>query len=118
MEPLKLDPALFFAALADPTRLRLLQMLACQPEGGAMCVNALALRLGVSQPAVSQHLQVLRNVGLVYPIRRGVRVHYYLDRKRLLAWQQLTQGLFAATDGTCERACDATIKVTPAGAPQ
>ena len=113
MDSVKLEPASFFAALADPTRLRLLHILARQPAGFAMCVNALAMRLGVSQPAVSQHLQVLRSVGLVYPVRRGMRVHYYLDRERLLSWQHLVQELFAAAGDEREGECDAMNRVTP-----
>lgn len=77
------DPALLFAAFADPTRLHLIRILACQPEGQALCVKGLAVRLEISQPAVSQHLRVLRQVGLVHPVRRGRRVHYYLDRERI-----------------------------------
>ena len=68
-----------FAALADPTRLRLLQLLLRQSETKALCVNALARLLGVSQPAVSQHLRVLRDVGLVRGERIGVRVHYRVE---------------------------------------
>ncbi len=83
------DPTLFFAALADPTRLRLLQILARQPEERPLCVCALAARLGVSQPAVSQHLRVLRSLGLVQAVRQGPRVHYYLDAPRFEEWRQL-----------------------------
>ena len=89
MDPGTRDPVPFLAALADPTRLRLIQMLAHQPAERALCVNALAARLGVSQPAVSQHLRVLRNLGLVRPERRGARVHYLLDRERFAAWRRL-----------------------------
>jgi ArsR family transcriptional regulator len=85
------DPTLFFAALADPTRLRLVQILARQPDDGPLCVGALAVRLGVSQPAVSQHLRVLRNLGLVQADRRGVRVHYFLDVSRFLEWRHLVE---------------------------
>ncbi len=70
-------------ALADPTRLRLIRLLSQQEAGNALCVNALARRLGVSQPAVSQHLRVLRALGLVQGERRGYRVHYFLDSARL-----------------------------------
>jgi ArsR family transcriptional regulator, arsenate/arsenite/antimonite-responsive transcriptional repressor len=93
MDSVKLEPASFFAALADPTRLRLVRILASQPSDSALCVNALAMRLGISQPAVSQHLQVLRSVGLVYPVRRGPRVHYYLNRERLLLGQSFLREL-------------------------
>ncbi len=86
-----LDPTLFFAALADPTRLRLLQILAGQPEDRPLCVNALASRLGVSQPAVSQHLRVLRSLGLVQAERRGPRVHYFVDGPHFLQWRRLVE---------------------------
>jgi DNA-binding transcriptional ArsR family regulator len=72
-----------FKALSDPTRLRLVKLLNnCQPdvcEGGALCVNALAHRLGVTQSAVSQHLRILRQAGLVSGARRGSFMHYSLD---------------------------------------
>jgi ArsR family transcriptional regulator len=70
-----------FKALSDPTRLRLVKLLSA--SGGALCVNALADRLEVSQSAVSQHLRVLRQAGLVRGERRGYYVHYSLDSDRL-----------------------------------
>jgi len=75
-----------FKALSDPTRLRLVKLLSeCSPGEcqGALCVNALAHRLGVTQSAVSQHLRVLRQAGLVNGERHGHFVHYSLDRDRL-----------------------------------
>ncbi len=72
-----------FKALSDPTRLKLVKLLNdCKPgicEGGALCVNALAHQLGVTQSAVSQHLRVLRQAGLVNGARRGSFMHYALD---------------------------------------
>ena len=70
-----------FKALSDPTRLRLVKLLS--PSGGALCVNALAHRLEVSQSAVSQHLRVLRQAGLVRGDRSGNRVHYSLDSDKV-----------------------------------
>jgi len=70
-----------FKALSDPTRLRLVKLLG--EHGGALCVNALAHRLEVTQSAVSQHLRVLRQAGLVNGQRHGYFVHYSLDRDRL-----------------------------------
>ncbi len=78
-----------FKALSDPTRLRLIQLLAQQESGSALCVMALADRLEVSQPAVSQHLRVLRNLGLVRSERRGFRVHYFLDEDQLAKWREI-----------------------------
>ena len=74
-----------FKALSDPTRLRLVKLLnECEPgicKGGPLCVNALANRLGVTQSAVSQHLRVLRQAGLVRGERKGSFMHYALDPK-------------------------------------
>ena len=66
-----------FKALSDPTRMRLVKLL--RESGGALCVNALAHKLGVTQSAVSQHLRVLRQAGLVDGERCGHFVHYSLD---------------------------------------
>jgi DNA-binding transcriptional ArsR family regulator len=74
-----------FKALSDPTRLRLVKLLS--EHRGALCVNALARRLGVTQSAVSQHLRVLRQAGLVQGDRRGYHVHYSLDQDRLAEYK-------------------------------
>ena len=72
-----------FKALSDPTRLRLIKLLSdCQEgicSGGPLCVNALAHQLGVTQSAVSQHLRILRQAGLVRGARNGAFMHYALD---------------------------------------
>ena len=70
-----------FKALSDPTRLRLVRLLA--EHQGSLCVNALAHRLEVSQSAVSQHLRVLRQARLVEGERQGYHVHYALNPERL-----------------------------------
>jgi DNA-binding transcriptional ArsR family regulator len=67
-----------FKALSDPTRLRLIKSLT--RNEGALCVNALSHMLGVTQSAVSQHLRVLRQAGLVRGERRGYYVHYELEK--------------------------------------
>jgi DNA-binding transcriptional ArsR family regulator len=83
------DLSLFFSTLSDPTRLKLFQLLCRQQEPDALCVNALAYILGVSQSAVSQHLRVLRSAGLVRGERKGYRVHYFVNRKALENYQKL-----------------------------
>jgi ArsR family transcriptional regulator len=77
-----------FGVLADPTRLKLLRLLARQRQPNALCVNALAYRLGITQSAVSQHLRVLKSVGLVKGERRGYRIHYFLNQETLIQAQQ------------------------------
>ena len=80
--------ARLFKALSDETRLRLLKLLADRGPEGALCVGALAGKLGVTQSAVSQHLAVLRSAGLVVDERRGYFVHYRLNRASLGRWRQ------------------------------
>jgi DNA-binding transcriptional ArsR family regulator len=62
-------------ALAEPTRLAIFELLAEQP----LPVGELASRLPVSRPAVSQHLKVLKSVGLVVDQPVGTRRLYQID---------------------------------------
>jgi ArsR family transcriptional regulator len=64
-----------FAALGDPTRLRIVAALA----GGELCVCDLAATVGQTESAVSHHLRLLRSLGLVRPRRDGRLVYYTLD---------------------------------------
>ncbi|WP_319523855.1 metalloregulator ArsR/SmtB family transcription factor [uncultured Desulfosarcina sp.] len=62
-------------ALADENRLKIIQMFI----NGDLCVGALARHLGISKPAVSQHLRVLREAGLVKGEKRGYWTHYRVE---------------------------------------
>jgi len=73
------DLAKVFRALSDPTRLCIVNELSRH----VLCVGALADRLGVTHSAVSQHLRVLREAGLVRGAKRGYWVHYSLDRRQI-----------------------------------
>ena len=68
------------SALADPTRILALYLLAEQPY----TVNELTSRLGVTQPTTSRHLKILRDRGLVQATRRGQTVEYSLRDTRLI----------------------------------
>ena len=69
-----------FAALADPTRFRLLELLG---ERGAASATALAQEVPVSRVAVVKHLQVLDRAGLVEGRRRGREVRFAARPERL-----------------------------------
>jgi len=73
------EQAAVFAALGDPTRLKLMRHLCHECHGQAVCVNYLAAVLGISSSAVSQHLKVLKAAGLVKGERRGYHVHYSIN---------------------------------------
>ncbi|MGH2690029.1 MAG: ArsR/SmtB family transcription factor [Actinomycetota bacterium] len=79
-EPEAGELARAFAALADPVRLRLLSLIAAQPE---VCACELVGPIGRSQPTVSHHLRVLYEAGLVERERRGTWVWYRTVRSRL-----------------------------------
>ena len=64
-----------FAALADPTRRAVFERVAAEPR----TVGALAAELPVSRPAVSQHLKVLKDAGLVTDEARGTSRIYRID---------------------------------------
>jgi DNA-binding transcriptional ArsR family regulator len=64
-----------WTALGDPTRRAIFERLADRPRA----VGELALELPVSRPAVSQHLKVLKDAGLVVDQRAGNRRIYQLD---------------------------------------
>ena len=64
-----------FKALGDPTRIRILRMLA---QNGEMCVCKIMEELSMTQPAVSHHLSKLKNAGLVHHRKEGQWVHYSL----------------------------------------
>ncbi|CAN5131143.1 metalloregulator ArsR/SmtB family transcription factor [soil metagenome] len=66
-------PEILFRALADPTRRAIFERL-CQD--GEQTVVAITARAGVSQPAVSKHLGVLRAAGLVQDRPEGRVTHY------------------------------------------
>jgi DNA-binding transcriptional ArsR family regulator len=64
-----------FAALADPTRQRIIELLATREHGA----GELARRFDMTAPAVSQHLRLLREAGLVRVRREAQRRIYTLD---------------------------------------
>ncbi|CAM5180061.1 ArsR family transcriptional regulator [Bosea thiooxidans] len=68
-----------FRALADPTRRAIFEKLAT----GAMNASALREGMAISQPAMSQHLSVLRGAGLVREERQGRFVNYEVDPEGL-----------------------------------
>ncbi len=74
--------AALLKAVADPTRLRLLSLVAAH-EGQEACVCDLTEPVGLSQPTVSHHLKVLVDAGLLTRDKRGVWAYYRLVPQRL-----------------------------------
>ncbi len=87
-----------YKALADETRLRILGLVAERPHNGRQLADA----LGITQPAVSHHVERLRRVGLLRELREGKERVYGLNRERLssLAREQLAQTRIEVEDDT------------------
>lgn len=78
-----MSPVDQFAALADPTRCRVVELL----SGKARPVHELAAVFDISRPAISRHLRVLKEAGLVKEEKRGRENVYALQRARLKPMQ-------------------------------
>ena len=79
-----------FNALGDPTRRRLFERI-CQ---GPCTVTELVATVSVSQPAVSQHLKVLREAQLVRVMKQGQRRIYQLNPEGLEEMRRYMEGLW------------------------
>jgi DNA-binding transcriptional ArsR family regulator len=82
------SPALIFRTLADPTRRSLFERL-CRE--GEQTVGALTAQAGISQPAVSKHLGILKQAGLVNDRHEGRQTHYSAQLKALAPLVDWTQ---------------------------
>ena len=82
-----------FAALADPTRCKIFERLA----KGPLPVGKLAAGLPVSRPAVSQHLRVLENAGLVRHEELGARHLYRVDPQGVKAMRDYLDRFWSLT---------------------
>jgi DNA-binding transcriptional ArsR family regulator len=85
------EPARFLKVLAVGTRLRIMQVL----KGRVLCVGELASHLDVTQGAVSQHLRVMRDAGLVIGEKRGYYVHYRLNEQTFGTWRKQIDQILA-----------------------
>ena len=104
-----------FAALADPTRRRIVEMLA----GGELSSGEIAGKFEVSAPAVSQHLKVLREAKLVRVRVAAQRRIYGLDPAgldELDAWLTRTRRFWAGRLDALERHLEAETKGNEEGA--
>ena len=79
------DISALLKAVADPTRLQILALIA-KSDNQEACVCNLAEPIKLSQPTVSHHLKKLSEVGLIDRERRGTWVWYSLNKER---WSQI-----------------------------
>jgi ArsR family transcriptional regulator len=113
-----------FAALADPTRLRLLNLMA----GREVCVCNFVEILGQGQPKISRHLAYLRRAGLVAARREGKWMHYSICPPDDAAAASILAAVLASFGGDQQMQADLALLdragcvpqelVVPVGAPR
>jgi ArsR family transcriptional regulator len=90
-----------FKALGDPTRLRIIRMLASKMESN-LSVSDLAKKLGITQPSASQHIKVLKNVGILESSRDGYYIYYNVNVDVLKEYKKNIDPLFEMAFTKCE----------------
>ena len=83
-----------YRALADPNRLRILELLRNMKH--PLCVNAIANKIGITQSAVSQHLKILRQQGLVGVKKEGYYKHYSVNVDSLESKRRLRESVLGS----------------------
>lgn len=96
-----------YRALGDQKRLRIIKMLASNMSE-VFCVSDLAQQLDISQPAVSQHLRILKSIGILDENRRGFRVYYTINAEVMNTYQKEIDDMFKKAYEKCtyDYSCD------------
>ncbi|MCB5181929.1 ArsR/SmtB family transcription factor [Streptomyces antimicrobicus] len=89
--------AAWFKALSDPTRIRLLHLLAA--EARPMSVGELVERVPIGQSTVSHHLRTLADVRFVLPEKQGTSTRYAVNRTCLTVFPEAVRAILGEEDG-------------------
>jgi DNA-binding transcriptional ArsR family regulator len=68
-------------AISDPIRMKIIFLIGCQ---GKLNVTEISSKFSISRPAISHHLKVLKNFGLLHCERSGKEIFYYLNKQKLV----------------------------------
>lgn len=101
-----MDPIYALHIITDPTRYQILKLLMERHY----CVRAISKKLGISEPAVSQQMNVLKETGIVSGIKKGYYMHYlvHVDFLKQIS-EQFTQeinSVNAAENSAVECICE------------
>ena len=100
-EKLGIRMAPVFKAFGDLNRMKIIEVLASSPEG-SLSVSDLAEVIGISQPATSQHIRVLSNVGILTRKRVKNRTYYSIDSEMLTKYNDIINHMFRRHSVHCE----------------
>ena len=78
----------FFKALSDPTRLKLVRILMFNDEDKLKVID-LAEKIGISQPAITQHINILKELNLIQSNREQNRKYYYINKGKFKYYKRI-----------------------------
>lgn len=102
-----MDQPDFFKCLSDPTRLDILKIVLAQ---GNVCVCEITEALNLSQPKISRHLALLRNLSILLDQRKGQWVYYRLNPE-LPEWANAVLNIIAAQTANSVMGCSDLIQI-------
>jgi len=95
------DCAVMLKALADETRLKIIDILSC----GQMCACKILEAFEITQPTLSYHMKILTGAGLVTGVRDGAWMHYSLNQENIEGLKGFISELTAPKDACICRKC-------------
>ena len=95
------EKSMLFKALGDPTRLEIVDMIAC----GELCGCRILERFNITQPSLSHHMKILCDCGLVVGRKEGKWTYYSLSEKAVQDFKALLEEITA-----CEESCTCAVK--------
>ncbi len=87
-------------ALGDQKRIKIIKLLASNMKD-TLCVSDVAVKLGITQPAASQHIKILKNIGLLEENRIGFRVYYRINKTLFFELKKEIDSLFLKAFEKC-----------------
>ncbi len=93
MEKIYIDTAKILKAIAEPKRLRIIDMLSC----GELCACKILEAFHITQPTLSHDMKLLVDAGLVNDRREGKNIYYSLNQENIENLQQILQTIFKQT---------------------
>jgi ArsR family transcriptional regulator len=94
-----------FKALADETRLKIIDMLSC----GEMCACDILEKLSITQPTLSYHMKMLTECGLINGVREGTWMRYTINHEKMGRVAELIRYISTDKEDCICRTCDRKV---------
>lgn len=91
-----------FKALGDKNRLKIIKLLASNKKH-SFCVTEIAEKINISQPAVSQHIKVLKEIDMLLSHREGFRVYHTVNVETMRTLVPMVENLYLKAFKKCYR---------------